>query len=654
MEALIDACARGCLETVQKLVEETACSTHVRNAANETPLFAASAAGSVPVVAYLLARGAQLYCRASGGRTPLHAACAHGHVDMALFLIDRGCDVNEENHERRTPLHVAAAAGNADLVDALMSHGAIVYTSVFYAACEGGHVDVWQRLEKDKRPCPHTFDDGMTPFHVSCKAPTPSLALHWMERGADVNEPCGLSRTTPLMCCCSSAASAVECLTALLQRGARLHDANRDGETALHVACRAGHLEAARRLLRAGASSRLITEAGLTPFFIACGRKNMGLIQLFADLGQLDQHQLDEALRIVCSSGYRAEHVVTKLLALGASLHGTDGARCNALHHAFRMYCDEDFIKHLVRMGGPLNAPNDQNCTPFEMLWHKTPSVDLMEFVLLHGADIHHRDADQRTALHHCACADDGRGRDMVRALVRHGADVHAASVHLQTPLHLACGRGLVNVATELLLHGSLPFREDKQGETPFHIACAKSTMYEFVRLALCHYRGTERLRVTRAHARMHKLLAENGIYVDGTDARDMSARGADCAAINPFEAPARLFLVREWIDAGADVRFVTSDTLVKHGWIAPADSIRVEPGDFQRLREIRDPWIRTIATCSSCHGHAAASAHVLMEDFRSPGTFFSSQYARRTFLLRAQRSVQQRVHAFRTARGAL
>jgi ankyrin repeat protein len=653
MAALIDACAKGCLETVRKLVDEVACSTHVRNVANETPLFVASASGSVPVVAYLLSRGAQLHCRASRGRTPLHAACAHGHIDMVRFLIEQGCDVNEEDFDLHTPLYIAAVMGNVDLVNALLSRGANIYTNILYATCEGGHADVLHRFEKDKQTCPHTFDDGMMPFHLSCKASIPSLALYWMERGADVNEPCGSERMTPLMCCCSSATSSIECLTELIQRGARLNDANRHGETALHIACRAGHLEAARSLLRAGASSKLITHTGSTPFYIACGKKNMDMIQLFADHGQLEQHQLDGALRIVCSSGYRTEHVISKLLSLGASLHETDGAGCNALHYAFRTYCDEDFIKHLVRMGGPLNARNVHHCTPFEMLWHKTPSVDLIEFVLLHGADITHRDIDQRTALHHFACTDDGHGRDMVRTLVRHGADVHAVSIHLQTPLHLACGRGLVDVATELLLHGSLPFREDRQGQTPFHIACNKSNMYEFVKLALCHYRGMERIRVSSAHKRMHKLLAENGIYVDGTDARDMSARGADCAAINPFDAPARLFVVREWIDAGADVRFVTTETLVKYGWISPTESIRVKPEDFEQLRHIRDPWIRTIATCVSCHGDASASARVLMEDFRAPGTYFSSQYARRTFLRFTRRSVQQRIHAFRTVHGA-
>jgi len=60
------------------------------------------------------------------GRTMLHEAAANGHVPLVLYLIRRGADVNHTGNftMRATPLHLAVAAGHKDVVLTLLRAGA--------------------------------------------------------------------------------------------------------------------------------------------------------------------------------------------------------------------------------------------------------------------------------------------------------------------------------------------------------------------------------------------------------------------------------------------------------------------------------------------------------------------------------------------------
>ncbi len=91
-----------------------------------TPLMIAAAEGHEPVVARLIAAGADVNARNARGRTALMFAAGYGFLSIAQALLDNGADANiVPNDDTGWPALIAAAdAGHADLVALLLAHGA--------------------------------------------------------------------------------------------------------------------------------------------------------------------------------------------------------------------------------------------------------------------------------------------------------------------------------------------------------------------------------------------------------------------------------------------------------------------------------------------------------------------------------------------------
>ncbi|MBB6443347.1 ankyrin repeat domain-containing protein [Phycisphaera mikurensis] len=83
-------------------------------------------ADSVSLVDTLLRAGADVNAAGTNGWTPLHMAAAHGHVQKARLLIGAGADVNRRKDidGEETPLMEAAHAGRAGAVSLLLASGA--------------------------------------------------------------------------------------------------------------------------------------------------------------------------------------------------------------------------------------------------------------------------------------------------------------------------------------------------------------------------------------------------------------------------------------------------------------------------------------------------------------------------------------------------
>ena len=62
---------------------------------SETPLHAASASGSIHLVAFLLDQpGVDVNVQGADGHTPLHTACLNGNTNCVQLLLNRGADVS--------------------------------------------------------------------------------------------------------------------------------------------------------------------------------------------------------------------------------------------------------------------------------------------------------------------------------------------------------------------------------------------------------------------------------------------------------------------------------------------------------------------------------------------------------------------------------
>ena len=94
---------------------------------------------------------------------------------------------------------------------------------------------------------------------------------------------CGVSSEGKLFIACGE--GQVDAVRLLLDNGAEVDRANKNGSTPLHSACFKGHVDAAWLLLDKGAEVDRANENGLTPLMLACYKGHVELARLVLDKG---------------------------------------------------------------------------------------------------------------------------------------------------------------------------------------------------------------------------------------------------------------------------------------------------------------------------------------------------------------------------------
>uniref|UniRef100_A0A8C5SNY6 Fem-1 homolog A n=1 Tax=Laticauda laticaudata TaxID=8630 RepID=A0A8C5SNY6_LATLA len=115
------AAAAGHLPVVRSLLERGACVNQT-TLTNSTPLRAACFDGHLAVVRYLVGEcGADLEVANRHGHTCLMIACYKGHADIARYLLERGAEVNRRSLKGNTALHDCAESGSLEILRLLLA-----------------------------------------------------------------------------------------------------------------------------------------------------------------------------------------------------------------------------------------------------------------------------------------------------------------------------------------------------------------------------------------------------------------------------------------------------------------------------------------------------------------------------------------------------
>ena len=130
---------------------------------------AAAARDDADAIRRLAAAGAYLNARDGNGRTPLHVAVFQGHRAAARTLLASGADPALLDHQRYDAVTVAAVRDDAAMVEALIAGGASakLVTSVYdgtalIAAAHLGHDGVVRELIAGGAPLDHVNNLGWT------------------------------------------------------------------------------------------------------------------------------------------------------------------------------------------------------------------------------------------------------------------------------------------------------------------------------------------------------------------------------------------------------------------------------------------------------------------------------------------------------------
>jgi uncharacterized protein len=167
---MIDLCA--CVLGVLLLLSD---ATHAQMAPSReeiqayTGLFAAAARGDANQIKELVAGGARPDGRDTHGRTPLHVAAFGRHVDAMRALVAAGADPNALEQDRYDIVTIAAVADDVPTLKAALALGASARNvtsrydgTALIAAAHLGHADVVGVLIAARAPLDHVNNLGWT------------------------------------------------------------------------------------------------------------------------------------------------------------------------------------------------------------------------------------------------------------------------------------------------------------------------------------------------------------------------------------------------------------------------------------------------------------------------------------------------------------
>eukprot|EP00798_Chlamydomonas_sp_ICE-L_P032103 gene32103-16616_t len=214
-------------------------------------LLKACEAGNVLAVEYLMCRSADVEEKDGTGDSPLLMAVRNGHTEcVASLLADRGADVNVKTPGGATPLFLASVRGQKAVVAALVAGGADV-----------------QEQEKLEAALAEEWPLERGALLKACEAGNVLAVELLMSRGADLEEKDETGTRTPLIT--AGIIGHVECICALLAKGADIDGRNINGRTPLIAASDQGHRECVATLLDKGALVNAMDDGGNTALWWA-------------------------------------------------------------------------------------------------------------------------------------------------------------------------------------------------------------------------------------------------------------------------------------------------------------------------------------------------------------------------------------------------
>jgi ankyrin repeat protein len=414
-----------------------------------TPLQWAAYRGDAAEVKRLLASGASVSQPNAYGVTALQLAAETGNAAIIQPLLAAGADVESPNAEGQTALMSVARTGNVTAARLLLARGATVNAVEQFG---GQTALMWAAARRHPQMVDLLASKGA---RVDARSIVRNYERHiTAESRAKDTYTGGL---TPLLFAVRENCRA--CVEVLIRHHANVVLPDPDGIAPLTVAMMNGNWDIAQRLLQAGADVNQWDIYGQAPLHVAIenayvapgGSANLG--------SDGTPNQVDGKL------------IVRELVERGADPNQ-------------QMFFRAPRERGLVFAGA-------RGTTPFHRAV-ASGDVELVRYLLAHGADIHLNEANDQTPIMIALGA--RRSEDdiiaMLRVLHAAGADVNVVARimyvrrdHGGSALHVATRRGLKKAMAELVAYGEDVNLKDEDGLTALDYAMSRGwLMYLTVR----------------------------------------------------------------------------------------------------------------------------------------------------------------------------
>ena len=487
--------------------------TSMSAAKTDRPLIDAVRSGDVAAVRALLDQSVDVDAPATDGATALLWAVHEDRVAIAELLLDAGADVIATNRYGVSAASLAAENGNAAILERLLDSGVDPAT---------------------------TMPGGETLLMTAARTGDADTVRLLLARGADPNVREGLRGQTALMW--AAANNNAGAIYVLAEQGADIHartdnpsrgagrgfsSAPATGFTPLLFAVRAGHLDAARVLLDAGADVNDAVSDGQSALVVAAANANWELAAYLLDRGADPNH---------AEAGWNALHQTVRTRRMNVGF-GTPGPFAAGTLDSIELV--RKLIAHGVNVNvrmtrngmrdGQRNRHNRLGSTAF-LLAAKVTDVEVMRVLLEAGADPTMPAADGTTPLMVAAgLANWNPGEDggslsgqedevleAVTICVELGNDVNASNYRGETALHGVAFRGVNIVVDYLVEHGADLTALTEDGWSP--LAIARGLSYSDFYKAQVH-----------TAARLEELMTARGLDTAGEAHRVPGSVCFDC-----------------------------------------------------------------------------------------------------------------------------
>jgi ankyrin repeat protein len=518
--------------------------------------------GDHPALALVLIdMGADIHATNKEGITPLMSACDEAKFEqVALKLIEKGALVNIADDEGTTVLMAACANSTTKVILALLAKDAQVdvenknhETPLLIAIAElpakedGFTQDTIVQLITKCSNLERVDEHGNTALLLACKYGFDDVLATLLAKNAQVdvvNNNC----ETPLLLVLEALNNDDTDLTQatlleLIEKGADIHKADKDGNTPLHLACKYGLDLIVRKLIEKRALVEVENNEKESPFFVGLKHARLS-VQAYSVLlnNGCDIHKRDKAgntaLHLACERD-GLEVVVAKLLEKGANCNEVNEVGNTPLHVA-SFFGLEKTITKLLENGALVDVENKANETPL-LYCIKYKSFSTIEqqvalLALIEKSDVQKADMDGNTALH-LACGKKGFEKGFIAKvtakLLEKGADINAVNRDLETPLHRACKFDEESeLCLELIEKGAKIDARDRDANTVLHIACSNEKLLDVCIKLLdrgADIEATNTYKRTPLHQACRNKNSEN-------IALALIAKGADIHKIDFFD----------------------------------------------------------------------------------------------------------------------